>query len=167
MREILSAEAALGRFPLDPSRLDAAVLGVICRMSREELALVPEGGDGLGGRIAGFASEARSVEELCAKAKSRNFTLARVRRCVWQAFLGITREDQLAPPRYLRVLAVGKGGRELLRQMEATAKVPVVTKPAVINSDPLAQLEARAENLRSIALDARENYFAKSPYVVK
>ena len=90
-----------------------------------------------------------------------------MRRCVWQAFLGITREDQLAPPRYLRVLAVGKGGRELLRQMEATAKVPVVTKPAVINSDPLAQLEARAENLRSIALDARENYFAKSPYVVK
>lgn len=167
VREILSAEAALGRFPLDPSRLDAAVLGVICRMSREELALVPEGGEGLGGRIWEFASEARSVEELCAKAKSRNFTLARVRRCVWQAFLGITREDQLAPPRYLRVLAVGKGGRELLRQMEATAKVPVVTKPAVINSDPLAQLEARAENLRSIALDTRENYFAKSPYVVK
>lgn len=167
VREIFAAEAAQGRFPLRAEALDAAVLAVLSRLGEEGIAAAPEGGDGLATRIARAAETSLSVEELCAKAKSRNFTLARVRRCVWQAFLGITREDQLAPPRYLRVLAVGKGGRELLRQMEATAKVPVVTKPAVINSDPLAQLEARAENLRSIALDARENYFAKSPYVMK
>ncbi|MBQ1954173.1 MAG: nucleotidyltransferase family protein [Clostridia bacterium] len=170
VRERLSYEAEQGRFPLLSQRLDAAVLAVICRMSEEELASVPEGGDGLANRIFSAAQEASTVEELCSLAKSRNFTLARVRRCVWQAFLGITREDQNREPQYLRVLAVGRGGREILREMEESSRVPVITKPAALNGlSPeavrQAQLEARADSLRSLALGKRENMLKRSPYV--
>lgn len=170
VRIILSDEAEQGRFPLLSQRLDAAVLAVVCRMSEEELASVPEGGDGLAKRIFSAAQEAATVEELCTLAKSRNFTLARVRRCVWQAFLGITKEDQSRQPQYLRVLAVGKGGREILREMDKCAKVPVITKPAVLNGlSPeavrQAQLEARADSLRSLALGKRENMLKRSPYI--
>ena len=171
VRNILCGEAKDGRFPLRPEKLDAAVLAVICRLTEDELAAVPEGGDGLAKRVFSAAGEAVSVEELCSLAKSRNFTLARVRRCVWQMFLGITKEDQSRPPQYLRVLAVGRGGRDILREMENRATVPVVTKPAALNTlspDGVRQasLEARADSLRSLALDKRENMLRRSPYVV-
>ncbi|MBR6772850.1 MAG: nucleotidyltransferase family protein [Clostridia bacterium] len=172
VRSILAAEEAEGRFPLDAEKLDTAVLAVICRMSSAELAEIPEGGDGLAKRIFSAAGEVRTVEELCAKVKSRNFTLARVRRCVWQAFLGITREDQSRQPPYLRILALGRGGRELLREMEDKATVPVITKPAalkLLSGEAAAQahLEARADSLRSLALPKRENMLKRSPYVAE
>ena len=172
VRSILAKEAAKGRFPFDSRKLDAAVLAVICRMSAEELSSAPDGCEGLSQRIAAAAKNACTVEELCAFSKSRNFTLARVRRCVWQAFLGITKEDQQRPPEYLRVLAVGKNGRNILRAMEGRASVPVITKPAVLHSlsseaEACASLEARADSLRSLALPVREDMFKKSPYVEK
>ncbi|MBR4941154.1 MAG: nucleotidyltransferase family protein, partial [Clostridia bacterium] len=172
VREILEAERERGAFPFDPGKLDAAVLGVICRMGEDAVALTPDGGDGLASRVCRFAKTAVTAEELCQKAKSRNFTLARVRRCVWQAFLGITREDQARSPQYLRLLAVGENGREILREMELTASVPVITKPAMLNrlsgeGEKDAALEARADSLRSLALPQREDMMKKSPFVKK
>ncbi len=170
--EILAEEKLAGRYPLDIGRLDTSVLAVLCRMGEGEIAATPEGGDGLASRIFSAARSATTVEELCTGAKSRNFTLARVRRCVWQAYLGIRKEDQQRPISYLRVLALGEKGRELLRRMEETAALPVVTKPARLKTLggavlAAAELEARADSLRSLAFSAREDMFSRSPYVLK
>ncbi|MDD6263352.1 MAG: nucleotidyltransferase family protein [Clostridiales bacterium] len=172
VKNILKEEASSGRFPLDSAKLDAAVLAVIRRMSREDLEKIPDGGEGLGNRIYAAAAWAKTVNELCFAAKCRRYTLARVRRAVWQAFVGVTRGDQRRGISYLRVLAVGKNGRELLRRMEKTASVPVVTKPAALNSlgeecRAAAELEARADSLRSLGLSARDDYFRRSPFVLK
>ncbi|MBQ5973656.1 MAG: nucleotidyltransferase family protein, partial [Oscillospiraceae bacterium] len=151
-------------------RLEAAALGILTRLGPEGIAAAPEAGEGLSNRIAAAAAAAETLDELLARAKCRRYTMARIRRCVWQAVLGITAEDQAAPPPVLRVLAAGPRGRELLAGMKRTAALPVVTKPAAVNrldgaARRAAALEARADSLRSLGLAAREELFRQTPFI--
>ena len=44
--------------------------------------------------------------------------------------LGLTAQDRLDAPPYLRVLGFTAKGQHLLRQMKTTATLPVIVKPA-------------------------------------
>ena len=46
--------------------------------------------------------------------KSKNFTMARIRRLVLCAFLGITGNELKNPPAYARILGMNSKGREIL-----------------------------------------------------
>ena len=114
-------------------------------MPPEELARVPDCGEGLEHRILRAAGGARTLEELYDLAKSRRYAHARIRRVVLRAFLGIDSIPERPP--YLRVLGMTPRGQELLRAMRG---LPVITKPAHGKGEPLLEAEARCTDLYAL-----------------
>lgn len=130
------------------AELGHAFSGILARlrtMPPEELARVPDCGEGLEHRILRAAGGARTLEELYDLAKSRRYAHARIRRVVLRAFLGIDSIPERPP--YLRVLGMTRRGRELLRAMRG---LPVITKPAHGKGEPLLEAEARCTDLYAL-----------------
>jgi predicted nucleotidyltransferase len=177
MSEILEIERNEGRFPTELKTLDGAIIAVIKRMGLEELREIPEITEGLEHKLFAAVKTAGSVESLLKELKSKRYTLARLRRIILAAFIGLTKEHQRHSPPYLRLLAAGENGRALLREISQKASVPVITKPAHLNRlggvcALFAELEAGADSLYSLALPcpaARGDggFYTQTPYIEK
>ena len=66
---------------------ERAVLSALRRMSREELAALPDLSEGIENRLYAAAQKACSLEELYEQIKTKRYPLSRVRRLVLAAFL--------------------------------------------------------------------------------
>ena len=146
---------AIAALTKDPASLSFCARGVLARlrsMEAEDFARLPDCGEGLSNLLRDAARQARTLDELYTLVKSKRYTLARVRRLVLWAFLGLTEADRPASPPYLRVLGFTDRGQAVLRTMKKTAALPVLVKPAHIKHlDEKAQkvftLEARCTGL--------------------
>ena len=117
-------------------------------MTEEDWSRLPDSGEGLHHRLFAAAQAATSLPQLYALAKTKRYPLARIRRLVLWAFLGLTAEDRPAALPYLRVLGFTQRGQILLRQMKTAASLPILVKPA-----HAARLPEEARRL--FALEAR------------
>lgn len=154
---IFNRERDAGRAPVDPGALDTAILSVLRRMTATDFAALPDISEGLEFRLAKAAKEALDPADFCARAKTRRYSHARLRRICMAAFLGLTRDmTDIAVP-YARVLALNDTGRALLREIRT---IPVVTKAADgrASGGTVARylsLEAQADDLFALAYPAR------------
>lgn len=123
--DIWDEETAAGRAPVFLRGQQGAVLSHLRRLSAADWERVPDTGGGLANRLRSAAAGAGTLGELCDAAKTKRYTMARIRRCVLCAFLGITEELALGEPP-LRLLGIGERGRELL----ASIKAPLISRPA-------------------------------------
>ncbi|MDR0325558.1 MAG: nucleotidyltransferase family protein [Oscillospiraceae bacterium] len=124
--DIWREEIRAGRVPVSLVRQERAVLSHLRRMTPLDFWALPDvGAGGLAQRLHHAAGQARSLEELYHLAKTKRYTMARIRRCVLAAFLGLTEEMTKTPP-HLRLLGIGKRGGELLSCIEA----PIISRPA-------------------------------------
>ena len=154
MEPYLTPEA-IAAMTKDPASLSFCARGVLARLrslEAEDFARLPDCGEGLSNLLRDAARQARTLEELYTMVKSKRYTLARVRRLVLWAFLGLTEAERPASPPYLRVLGFTDRGQAVLRTMKKTAALPVLVKPAHIKHlDETAQkvfaLEARCTGL--------------------
>lgn len=151
----MSAEAAAGRFPVDPDALELSILARLRTVSPSELAEVAEVSEGLENRIASCARSACDLEGFINAVKTRRYTRARIGRIAMQAVLGITKELQHTPVPYLRLLAASDSGRTLLNEISQSSSLPLITKPAAVKSlSPaavaVANAEARADDIYSL-----------------
>ena len=124
------SESALRR---DPASLSFCTQGVLARlraMEPEEFSLLPDSGEGLSNKLCSAARVAVDLDGLYALVKSKRYTLARIRRLVLWAFLGLKEADRPETPPYLRVLGFTPAGQQVLRRMKDTARLPVLVKPA-------------------------------------
>lgn len=136
------------------SRVERAILAKVRTMDQADWAALPDSGDteGLPHRMKHAASSASSLAQLLEEAKTKRYTLARLRRLVTWAFLGLTAADRPSHPPYLRVLGCSVRGRALLAQMRTASSLPVLTKPAHARALPqearrLFELESRSTDL--------------------
>ena len=127
---VFEEEKAAGRGPVSMTAWETAVLAKLRGMSTEEFSALPDLSEGLENRLIKYARSCPTLAELFERTKTKRYTMSRIRRLVRCACLGITAEDAEIPPQYIRVLAVGQKGREILRQMSRTADLPVITRPA-------------------------------------
>lgn len=129
------AEAlAAGLYPSAPEKLETVVLAHLRRLGMAELSALPDLSEGLENRLYAAIRESAALEELELALKTKRYTMARVRRLILAAFLGLTGEDARQPLPYLRVLGCNRTGRELLSGMKEACRLPV--------SHSLAQLRA-------------------------
>jgi len=150
-QKILSGELAWD----DPAALQfnqLGVLSVLRRLTPEDLALLPDCSEGLHNRLYQAIQTSTTLEQLYDTAKTKRYAHARIRRLVLWAYLGLREQDRPQLPPYLRVLGAGPKGRTLLRQLEQTASLPVITKPAHAKrldapARTLFELEARCTDL--------------------
>lgn len=129
-RAVLQTARQQGRLLLSIDRLENAMLSALIRLDGSALALLPDASEGLDNRLLEAIHRGRTLEEIYAAAKTRRYPLARIRRMVLCAWLGITRQEAETPPPYIRVLAFNDRGREVLRLARKRAALPLITKPA-------------------------------------
>ena len=112
--------------------IERAVLARLRTMDEGDWAALPDGGaaEGLPARLVKAAREAVSLEDFYARAKTRRYPHARLRRLAMAAFLGLRAAERPAAPPYARVLGFREAGRGLLRRMKSTCPLPVIVKPA-------------------------------------
>ena len=142
----------------DLRRAERAVLARLRSMDLSEFEALPDSGEGLASRLYRAARTGASLEEVWALAKTKRYAHARLRRMTLWAFLGLTAADVPEKPPYLRVLGFNERGRELLRAMKRTARVPILTTPAHAKEldgagRRLFGLEARCTDLYDLCLD--------------
>ena len=128
--DILKNAMQDGTALIDQSRLENAMLSVLVRLTADDLAALPDANEGLDNRLLEAIRKGRTIEEICTQAKTKRYALSRIRRMIFCAYLGITKEESTAPAPYARVLAFNDKGREVLRLARKQAPLPLITKPA-------------------------------------
>ncbi len=128
--EVIREELAAGRGPVTMDRAETAALWRLRTMSDEEFMELPDSGEGLWRRFAGMARTGATLEEVLMGTKTKRYALSRLRRMAVCAMLSITRRDQQGLPPYIRVLAIGERGREILKRAKGLGELPIITKPA-------------------------------------
>ena len=155
--EVYSAAMESGLFPADEAKLETAILSHFRRTTRDDLAALPDISEGIENRLYKAARQATSLNGFMMTAKTKRYTLARIRRLVLSSFLGITAADAKTPIPYIRVLGFNDKGRELLAKAKDKAMLPVHTSLAVLEKQNeacgrFAYLEAGATDQHSLAL---------------
>ena len=147
-------ELEAGRGPVSILSLETAILARLRRMQAADFAALPDATEGLDRRLMHYAHTCATLQGLYDSVKTRRYAMARIKRMVLAAFLGMTAETCPARPPYARVLAVGERGMAVLKT--ASERIAVLTKPAGIRrldaqAQALFALEALATDLYALA----------------
>ena len=147
------AALAAGDGAVERGRIETALLSRLRFLPEEAFAAAPDAGarEGFYHRVYEIARTAPTLEAMEAAAATRRYPRARVRRLCLSAALGLCAEDAAGTPPYLRVLAANTRGRALLRQMEQTGLLPLVTRPAAVRG-----LDARARRVFALGAQAAD-----------
>lgn len=151
--DILDREMKKGLAPVDPARLERAMLARLRLMNEHDFASYDSGGEGLYRRVYRAVQEGGSLGDILTRATTKRYPTARVRRMLWAVFLGLEAPGEDIP--YVRILAATEAGRRLLRQMQ-DAGVPVLTKAADVgrlgpSAEALFTREARRTDVYALA----------------
>ena len=156
--EILSRETAEGRAPADLRYAERAILAKLRCMTREEFSELPDLSEGLENRIFSALQKASTLEELYTMAKTKRYPLARIRRIVLSAFLGLKACHGAGFPPYLRILGInGESGAQLLKQAAGKTTLPILTRSADFSglkggSKTIGGLESRSSDLYALCM---------------
>lgn len=124
-----SSAAGEGRFPIRISSVEQAVLYALRGMTPADVSAC-YGCAPLAERICGAAKVCTSLEELYRRIHVLQYPLARIRRAVLSAVLGVREEEAKTEVPFSLVLAANQRGRELLKSIKKTANLPIYTKPS-------------------------------------
>lgn len=133
----------------DISRLERAILAKLRTMSSYDFEEIFDGANGLGTRLYKAARSAKSLSELYFLTKTKRYTLARIRRAVMCAFLGITRDFALEKNAYIRILGMNSRGKEILAA--ANSALPIDTSLKALSKT--SRNAARQANFTAVCTD--------------
>ncbi|MBQ3864437.1 MAG: nucleotidyltransferase family protein [Clostridia bacterium] len=123
----------------------------------QDLLCLPEiGQEGLENRILRAFSASTTLEEALQNAKTKRYTMARIKRTLCHLLLGRTREGDLAlaRPDHLRLLGFRTSASPLLRALQDRSLLPLVNKVADAEMTPHLQSDIRAQNLWALSTPA-------------
>ena len=127
---LLEKEIETGKSPVLSEHFDQSVLAVLRFLGAEGLRSCPFVAEGLEYKIYSAACSATSFEMLIRMCTSLRYTASRIRRIVFAAILGITREMIKMPAPYIRILGMNRGCGPLMDALTERACVPVITSKA-------------------------------------
>lgn len=144
--EILQREIKQGKGPVLPENLTQACLASLRSLSAAGIRNCPYVGEGLEYKIYSAACECTDLESLVRTCTSLRYTASRIRRIVFSALLGLTREMAGSPAPYIRILGIKRSCGLLMDALTAQARVPVITSKAKFLKQAAASPEyAQAE----------------------
>jgi len=105
---------------------EIAILAKLRQLSKKDFIKIADVSEGLESRIYNAVRKAGSLDELYSLIKTKRYTMARIKRIILRAYLGIYENTPNAP--YIRILGFNEAGRNLLSQMKKKADLPIITK---------------------------------------
>ena len=118
--------------PIFLQNFEQLILFSLRKMSIEELKKLPDVTEGLENRIFSAVISSSSLTELIDKIKTKRYTLARIKRILIAALLGLSKKklqefDNDNGPQYIRILGCNEKGKELLSIISQKTSIPIVT----------------------------------------
>ena len=137
------------------SNLEVSLLAHLRRMQEEEFLHLPWLSEGIENRLYSVVRTAETYTALLAEAKTRRYPMARLRRVLWSALLGVRVEDCAGLPPYIRVLGMNARGREILNA--ASPSLPILTRTAQLKDldercNRIFDLECTATDLHALCM---------------
>lgn len=147
-------ELAAGRAPVSMKAGESAMLSRL--RAAVDLSATPGAAEGLDRRFLRYSASEATIEAMLAKIKTKRYAMSRLRRMLFCACLGITKDDAEQPPPYIRVLAMNSAGMLLLKEARGKARLPVITKPSSARkltgrSEAMFKIEAAATDFYALA----------------
>lgn len=141
----------------DIKRIEKAVLAVLRTKTLEELKNLPDISEGIENKLFSSIRVATDLNQLYNTVKVKRYTMARIRRLVLSAFIGIDNSFFMKKPPYLRVLGFNPRGEAHLKENAANSEIPVILRVSEIeklseNARKLFAAECRASDLFALAL---------------
>lgn len=128
---LLKNAIAAGDAPADKTILQNTVPALLRRMTPEQFTALPWLSEGLENRLYSVSRTATNYNDILEQLKTRRYPMARLRRVIWSAVLGMTGEDTTGLPPYIRVLGMNARGREILSVAKPT--LPILTRTAQLD----------------------------------
>lgn len=153
---ILDSALSDGHIATRTDILKHALLTHLRRMDEDELKTLPHLSEGLEHRLYRASRTAETYDALLNEVKTRRYPMARIRRILWAALIGMTEADTVGTPPYIRVLGMNERGREILSVSSPT--LPVLTRTAQLQhldarSRRLFRLECIATDLHALCME--------------
>ncbi len=147
-----SAKFILSEEHSDTRYLERPILAVLRSKNEEYFKSLPDITEGLDRLLYNSLKKAAGLKELFSLLQTKRYPLARLRRLVISAFLGIDNSFFLKPPPYLRILGIGKLNEPLLKSHDC----PVLSKISDIKnfderSKKIFDLECTAADLYGLS----------------
>lgn len=140
----------------DIKRLETAILAVLRTKTLEELSKLPDVSEGLHNKLFAAIRTATTLEEVYGAVKVKRYTLARIRRIVLSAFLGLDNTFFMKSVPYLRVLGFNKAGEKFLKGSIKKSTLPIIVRAADIkkasaDAQTVFETEAKATDLFALS----------------
>lgn len=135
---------------------ERAIMYKLKTMSLEDFGKLPDVSEGLENRIYSAVQKCSSLDSLFTEIKTKRYTMARLRRIIITALLGITKDLQNSPLPYLRILGMTDKGKLALSEISKNTNLPIVTSVAQAlksleeNSKEMLMCDIRATDIRTI-----------------
>lgn len=110
--------------------LDHIITYLFRTLTLEQLRRIPDMTEGLEHRFITAAAKYHTFEDIISAVKTKRYTQTRLNRIIINLLLGITQEDILIEPQYIRVLGMNETGRSILRAMKKKVSIPIIVKTA-------------------------------------
>jgi len=149
---VFARETELGSGPVLSVGLEQALMARLRMLPPVAFASLPDAGEGLENLLYRAVREEPTLERAAMRCKSRRYALARIRRMLLGAALGLEKGMNDGIPPYLRVLAADNVGCKVLSAMKKTAARPILGKAGGIR-------ELDAEAVRVFELGSRAHDF--------
>lgn len=134
-----------------PHALDIPLFYTLRSMPLQDFCTLPDISEGLQNRLYQAAGQATNLEEFFALAKTRRYSMARLRRIALAALLKLQKDDTALLPPYLRVLGLTNAGRELLRKAKTTCTAPLAM--CLADAQKMSAIGAHFAQKESFAAD--------------
>ena len=132
--EVLRQYAKIGQCPVGIDSLNTEMMAVLRRMEADDFKSFADVSEGLENRLYNAVKQSTSVNEILLRAKSKRYTMARLRRILICAYLGIGKGYANMEVPYIRVLGMNEKGKEILKEMREKCEKTIIMKYADINS---------------------------------
>lgn len=136
---------------------------ILCTRSPSEISEYADITEGLENRI--LNTEFNSIDELITKTKTKRYTYSKLQKAILHIILGITKKDQRADPKYIRVLGFRKDKKYLLKELTEKASLPVIMN--VKENENLLKREIIATDIYNIPLNKKRGMEYTTPLVTE
>ena len=128
---LLGEELKKGHYVIDISRFEREIIYNLRRMSKEDIAKLPDVSEGLENSLKNAADSCNNIKDLINMVKTKRFTQTRIQRVLLYSLIGITKKKMDTSKKvtpYVRVLGFNNKGKKLISEMmKQNPKLNVVT----------------------------------------
>ena len=140
--------------PISLENYAPAIFTLLRRTSAAELSNIHDISEGLENRFIQAAKQYSTLQSLCLRIKSKRYPYTRIQRALIHILMNYHKGLEFTQPEYLRVLGFNSVGQQLLKQLQKTSDLPLITKI----TQSYHQLSSKGQQMLDLDIRATDLY---------